>query len=305
MVDKIAKVDERCKRCADVSKWCGLTGNIFLTLFKGYIAILTGSLALMADAMHSAADILVSTVTITSITLAKRPPNKAHPYGYGKIEFFGGVFTGTVLLVGASFIVVSAICHLLNCVPKPPPHFVALGAAAISIVVNEALYRLMICGARRVNSASLEAEALDNRSDAFSSIPVFFGILGTQFGFTSLDPLAALFVGIMVGRIAFGLLSKNINGLMDTPLPSNEIKHIREMVVATAGVKDIDYLRTRRMGRLYMADMQILVNPKTTVKKSDAIVAEVRSTLRREIKNLEDITIVCKADVEKQEEQTH
>ncbi len=305
MVDKVTKVDERCKRCADVSKWCGLTGNIFLTLFKGTIAILTGSLALMADAMHSAADILVSTVTITSITLAKRPPSKTHPYGYGKIEFFGGVFTGIVLLTGASFIVVSSICSLLNCVPKPPPHFVALGAAAISIVVNETLYRLMYCGAKRVNSASLEAEALDNRSDAFSSIPVFFGILGAQFGFRSLDALAALFVGITVGRIAFGLLSKNINGLMDMPLPSNEIKHIREVVATTAGVKNIDYLRTRRMGRLYMADMQIMVDPKTTVKKSDAIVAEVRSTLRREIKNLEDITIVCKADVEKQEKQTH
>jgi len=301
----VTNVNEKCKICADRAKWCGLAGNVFLTIFKGYIAIITGSLALMADAIHSAADILVSTVTITSITFAKKPADKRHPYGYGKIEFFGGVFTGIVLLSGASFIIVSAICHLISCVPQHKPHFVALGAAAISIVVNETLYRLMYCGAKRVNSAALEAEALDNRSDAFSSIPVFFGLLGAQFGFSSLDALAALFVGITVGKIAFELLSKNLSGLMDRPLPANEIKHIKEVVVATAGVKDIDYLRTRGMGRHYMADMQIMVNPKTTIEKSDAIVAEVKDALRREIKHLEDITIVCKADVEKQEEQSH
>jgi divalent metal cation (Fe/Co/Zn/Cd) transporter len=126
------------------------------------------------------------------------------------------------------------------------------------------------------------------------------GVLGAQFGFRSLDPLAALFVGILVGKIGFELLSKNLHGLMDIPLQAKEIKHIKDLVVATAGVKDIDYLRTRGMGRHYMADMQILVNAKTTVEKSNAIAAKVRNVLIREIKHLEDITIVCKADTKKQ-----
>jgi len=293
---------EKCKRCADVAKWCGFSGNVFLTIFKGYIGIITGSLAVLADAMHSAADILVSTVTITTITLAKKPADKAHPYGHGKIEFFGGVFTGIVLLAGASFIIISSISHLLSRGKQNPPHFIALAAAAFSILVNEMLYRLMICGARRVHSPSLEAEALDNRSDAFSSIPVFFGVLGAQLGFRSLDPLAALFVGFTVAKIAVVLLSKNLHGLMDMPLPSHEIKHIREVVVATNGVEAIDYIRTRGMGRHYMADMQILVNPQTTVEQSNTIVAKVREALMQEIKYLEDITIVCKPYAADQQE---
>jgi cation diffusion facilitator family transporter len=301
----VVKVNEKCRRCADRAMWYGLAGNVFLCVFKAIVGVLSGSLAVIADALHSGADVLVSTVAIITIRLARKPADKTHPYGHGKVEFIGGVFVGIVLLIGAAYIVVGSVGHLLRRFPQPPPHFIALAAAAISIAVNESLYRWIICAARKVNSAALEAEAWDNRSDAYSSIPVFLGVLGAQFGFRSLDPLAALFVGILVGKIGFELLNKNLHGLMDMPLHVNEIKHIKEVVVSTAGVKDIDYLRTRGMGRHYMADLQILVNPKTTVEKSNAIATKVRNTLRREIKHLEDITIVCKADTGKQKVQTH
>ncbi len=288
-------VDEKCKRCADRAMWCCLVGNLFLCIFKAIVGVLSGSLALVADALHSGADVLISVVAIITVHLAKKPADTTHPYGHGKTEFIGGVFVGIVLLLGASFIVVSSIGHLLSSYRQPPPHFIALAAAAISITVNELMFRWTICASNRVNSAALEAEAWDNRSDAFSSIPVFFGVLGAQFGFRSLDPLAASFVGLLVGKIGFELLSKNLHGLMDIPLEQCELERINELVTSTRGVKDIDYLRTRGMGRHFMADMQILINPKTTVERSNAIATEVRNTLRREIKHLEDITIVCKA----------
>ncbi|MBA7652625.1 Magnetosome protein MamB [subsurface metagenome] len=209
-----------------------------------------------------------------------------------------------MLLIGASCIIVTSVGHLLRRVHYPPPHFIALAAAAISIAVNEMLFRYAICAGRRVNSAAIEAEAWDNRADAFSSVPVFFGVLGAQFGFRSLDPLAALLVGILVGKVGFELAGKNIHGLMDMPLHSKEISRIRELVVATPGVKNIGYLRTRGMGRHYLADLQILVNAKTTVEKSNTIVSEVKSVLRREIKHLKDITIVCKPHATRQKEET-
>lgn len=209
-----------------------------------------------------------------------------------------------VLLVGAASIVVSAIDHLLRKVSIPQPHFIALAAAAISIVVNEFLFRYAICAGRRVNSSVIEAEAWDNRADCLSSMPVFFGVLGAQFGFRSLDPLAALLVGIMVGKVGFELLGKNLQGLMDSPLRSDELRRIKALVVGVPNVKGIAYLRTRGMGRHYLADMQILVNARTTVEKSNAIAAEVRNTLQREIKHLEDITIVCKSHTAGQQDET-
>lgn len=300
----VVKVDEKCRKCADRVIWYCLAGNFFLCIFKAIVGYFSGSMAVLADAFHSGADVLDSTVTLIAIHFGKKPPDKTHPYGHGKTEFIGGTFIGLVLLFGASWIIVSSIGQLTRKVPHPQPHFIALAAAVISIVVNEVMFRQAICTARRTNSAAIEAEAWDNRADAYSSVPVFFGVLGAQFGFRSLDPLAALLVGILVGKVGFELLSKNLHGLMDVPLHSEEINRVRELVIAVPGVKGIGYLRTRGMGRHYLADLQILVNPRTTVEKSNAIAREVRSALQREIKHLEDITIVCKSHVERQKEET-
>ncbi len=242
-------VDEQCKICAEHAMWICMGSNIFLCTFKGFIGYYTGSLALMADSLHSGADVMDAIVAVIATRIGNKPPDEKHPYGHGKTEFMGGVFIGIVLLAGASSISVNAFIHLIRNIPQPPPHFIAIFAALTSIVVNEMLFRRASCAARRVNSAALEAEAWDNRADCFSSMPVLFGVLGAQFGFTKLDPLAALLVGILVGKVGFELLSKNLHGLMDTTLHSDEIKRIKELVVATTGVEDIDHLRTRGMGR--------------------------------------------------------
>ena len=177
------KVDEQCKRCANRAIWACFWGNVFLCIFKGVVGIISGSLAVIADALHSGADVLDSVIAMVAMHLGKKPPDKTHPYGHGKTEFIAGALIGIVLLIGASCIIVTSVGHLLRRVQHPPPHFIALAAAAISIAVNEMLFRYAICAGRRVNSAAIEAEAWDNRADCLSSMPVFFGVLGAQFGF--------------------------------------------------------------------------------------------------------------------------
>jgi cation diffusion facilitator family transporter len=299
------KINEKCKKCASQAILMCMCANILLVAFKGIIGYLTGSLAVMADAVHSGADVMDAIVAMIATRIGDKPPDENHPYGHGKTEFMGGVFIGIVLFTGASIISVNAISHLLSHTKQPPPHFIAVAAAIVSIAVNHMLYRNASCAAKKVNSAAIEAEALDNRGDCFSSMPVLFGVLGAQFGFTKLDPLAALVVGVLVGKIGFELLSKNIHGLMDAPLHSDVITRIKELVITIPGVKDIGYVRTRGMGRHYSADMQIMLNSKTTVGKSNAIVSEVKSMLRQEINHLEDITVVCESYVKKQAEQIY
>jgi cation diffusion facilitator family transporter len=291
------KIDEKCKKCADQAILMCMCANIFLVAFKGTIGYITGSLAVMADAVHSGADVMDAVVAMIATRIGSKPPDENHPYGHGKTEFMGGVFIGIVLFTGASFIAVNAIAHLLRHTPLPRPHFIAVAAAVISIAVNEMLYRNASCAARHVNSAAIEAEALDNRADCFSSIPVLIGVIGAQFGFTALDPLAALVVGILVGKVGFGLLSKNIHGLMDSPLHSEDIKRIKKLVIAIPDVEGIGYVRTRGMGRHYSADMQIMLNSGMTIGKSNAITSEVKNVLRDKINHLEDITVVCESYV--------
>jgi divalent metal cation (Fe/Co/Zn/Cd) transporter len=127
-----------------------------------------------------------------------------------------------------------------------------------------------------------------------SSVPVFIGVLGAQLGFPLLDPLAALVLSVLVGKIGFQLLSKNMHGLMDLPLEGTEVGRMMELTAAVPGVKGIGYLKTRAMGRQYLADMEILVDPTESVEKSHRIAGEVRDVVRREIGLLGDIAIVCR-----------
>ncbi len=297
----IKAVKEKCKRCAGQAIWACLWGNVFLCIFKGLVGYLTGSLAVVADAVHSGADVLDSIVAIVATHLGKKPPDEKHPYGHGKTEFIAGAFIGIVLLTGAALIVVVSVGHLLKTVHHPAPHFVALIAAAMSMAVNEMLFRYAICAGRKVNSAAIEAEAWDNRADCWSSVPVFFGVLGAQLGLGWLDPFAALIVGVMVGKVGFRLLSKNLHGLMDMPLQSKETERIKELAIAVPGVKGLGYLRTRGLGRHYLADLQLLIQGRTTVAKSNAIAQEVRNILQQEITHLEDITISCRPYVKEHE----
>jgi len=296
------KVDEKCRICAHRASFYCLATHIFQVIFKGAIGLLTGSLALIADATYSMADVLCSIVSLVTTHFAEKPPDKKHPYGHGKMEFICGTFIGIVLFTLVAFIVVVSIAHLITVVPHPPPHFVALIAVAVSILINEMMFRCAMCPAKRVNSAAVEAEAWDSRSAGLSSVAVFVGVLGAQFGLVSLDPLAAILVGIFVAKISLELIYKNLTGLMDTSLHSDEINQIRELVITTPGVKSIGYLKTRAVGRRYTAEIQILVSPTVTVEESHIIVSRLKTTLRQRIEHLEDIVITCKPYVEELKE---
>jgi len=251
-------------------------------------------MALVADAVHSGADVLDSLVAMIATRMGSKPPDKMHPYGYGKIEFVAGAFIGIVLSVGAACIIVTSVGKIMHREELPAPHFIALVAAAMSILLNEMLFRFAICAGRAVNSAALEAEAWDNRADCLSSIPVFIGVLGAQMGFLALDPLCAVLVGVMVGKVGFELLSKNLHGLIDAPLDDEQCERIHDLVTGIPGVEEMDWLKTRGMGRHYLADMQILVNPGTPIEISHDIVAQVKHAVLHEFHQLGEIMVACK-----------
>lgn len=290
------KSDIQCKRCADQAAWLCLLGNILGCAIKGIIGVVSGSLALVADAIHSGADVLISIVTILAVYLGRRPPDKCHPYGHGKAEFVSGAFVGIVLFTGAAFIVVSALASIMSKATLHAPHFMALPAAAISIVLNELMFRYTHCAAKRVKSAGLEALAWDNRSDAISSTPVFLGLLGAQFGWLWLDPLAAVLVGVLVGKIGWQILAKNLGGLMDAALQHEETEHIKEAALAVSGVQGVGSLKTRSMGRNSFIDLEIFIDAKATVENGDSIARRVRSALRRKADCLGNITVSYKSD---------
>ncbi len=287
---------DNCKTCGQKALLLSALNNVGLALLKGIVGFLTGSQALLADAMHSGADIICAMFGILGGWMSGKDVDKNHPYGYGKIEFVVGVLVGVVLLFAAGNILHSSIKMLFfspNRVAHPPQPL-AFWVALLSIYANLVVSRVTLCAAGRLNSPALKAISADNLSDAYSSIPVAIAVLGSQLGLPELDPLGALFVGLLIGRIAVGLVIENYKGIMDASAPKDQVSAIAETIRKMGGVEGISYLKTRLTGKSVWVDVQVIVDGDKSVNEADRICAEIKSALMRKMSTIGAVQVTLK-----------
>lgn len=255
--------------------------------------MVSGSAALMADALHSLADVVCSLVTMVCMKISAREENEHYHYGYGKIQYFSTAIVGIILFLGALVLFFKSALLVLKGTATPP-HIIAVWGALLSIVINEIMYRYQMCVSKENNSPALKADALDNRSDAMSSVGVLFGILGAVAGFPVLDPLAAMFVAFLVLKIGVELVNDALKGLLDGSIEIKDLKKIYRVVHEIKGVQSISYARGRFMGETSWVDIEIEVNNDLSVEKADKIAKEVRLAIEEVIDHAGEVTVFCK-----------
>jgi cation diffusion facilitator family transporter len=288
-------IEEACKICGRNVPVIAVANNILLTLMKGYVGFLSGSSALLADAIHSSGDIICAISAALGTRISDKPINRKRPYGYGKVEFVVGIFIGLVLTIAAANILYSSIKVLFftqGVLKSPAP--LALLAALISIGANIVISRFSTCAARKLGSPALKAISIDNLSDAVTSIPVAIAVFGAQLGLPQLDALGAILVGLIVCKMALGLVKVNYEGLMDTAIESEKIHKIRDLILGVEGVIKIVYLRTRSYGRKIWVDTQIAVEGKKSMVEAGKITSNVRASLIRNIKGVGEVQVMLK-----------
>lgn len=270
----------RCEHCARRVPWMSFWGNLCLGIYKLMVGVLGRSAALVADAVHSFADVVGSSGIVVATRISARDPDDHYPYGRGKAEFIGAVFVYTILLFFAGGIIVGSIRAMLEKNPQPPHFFTALGAL-ISVFYNYVMYKYTTCVGRRNNSPAILADAFENRADAVSSVACIVGILAAMFINPICDAIAALAVGLIILWNCQGQLREAARGLMDSGLPVEELEEIRQLVLGVAGVSEIAYLRSRQTGSRFWVDVGIEVTAELAVKEADAIAAAVRGAVAR------------------------
>lgn len=286
----------KCTSCGQKAMLLSAGNNVVLAGLKGVVGFITGSKALLADALHSGADIICAIFGILSSWMSGKDIDKTHPYGYGKIEFIVGVAIGLVLSFAAINILFSSL-KLLFFSPQAQihaPQSLAFWVALLSIYANLVVSRVTLCAAKRLNSPALNAISSDNRSDAYSSISVAIAVLGAQLGLPQLDPVGAVFVGLVIGKIAIGLMIQNYRGLMDVALPLAQVQTIAQIVQGLPEVKRIGYLKTRLTGKEVWVDLQVLVDGKKTVSEADRICSEIRTALIRKMSTIGNVQVTLK-----------
>lgn len=272
--------------------WVGLWSNLALSVSKILAGIFGRSAAMIADGVHSASDLLTDVMVLAVIGISRREEDDRHSYGYGKVETFATFIIAVLLGIVAIGICLDGARGIANAcrgIYPPRPGWIALAMAIVSICVKEMLFRYTRSAARRISSAAMEANAWHHRSDAFSSVATVIGVGGAMFlgeRWRVLDPVAAIFVSLLILAMAWKLASASAKELLEVALPKDVTDKAASIISATPGVEHFHRLRTRRNGNRMIFDMHVKVDPELTVRESHEIASEIERRIRDEFVNV-------------------
>ena len=268
-----------------------IAGNAVLSLFKLLAGVLAHSGAMISDAVHSASDVLSSIIVIIGVKLSVRAPDKEHPYGHERFECVAAIVLAVVLAVTGLLIGYKAFGSIEGRGTQPMPGVLALVAAAVSIVVKEAMYWYTRFFGRRLNSASLMASAWDHRSDALSSVGALVGIAGARMGHPVMEPIASLVICLFILKAAYDIFRDAMGKMVDRAADAETEKSLTDCVLSEKEVRGVDKLRTREFGSRIYVDLEIRLDGSMTLYDAHAIAERVHDRIEREFPSVKHIMV--------------
>lgn len=261
------------------------TGSILIALavmgLKTAAWMMTGSVALLSDALESLVNIGGAVMAWFAVRYAQRPPDAGHPYGHHKAEYFSAVAEGIMILIAALVIVHEAVNALTR--PEMADWSPAgLLVNALAMVVNLAWARVLLRAGGKLRSPALSAGGRHLMSDVWTSAGVLAGLLlALASGWAILDPLLALLVAVNILREGWRVIASSVNGLMDMAAPEGERARIEEIIHRSAnGAMQAHGLKTRRAGRALFVEFHMVVDGAMSVQAAHDICDRVEAALK-------------------------
>jgi len=271
---------ERAK-AASRTTWVSVVVNVVLSATQIVVGIFAKSQGLVADGIHSLSDLVADFVVLLAGHQSQKVADVDHPYGHQRFENAASLVLGLLLLGVGAGMVWAAVGKLESPDTIATAHPAALWVALAALVAKELLFRYMLQMAKLVKSSMLVANAWHARSDAASSLVVGLGLVGNLMGYPLLDPIAALIVGIMVGKMGWGFGWDALHDLMDRAVNVEEVEAIRTTLRETPGVAGVHDVRTRKMGDMVVVDAHIEVDALLTVEQGHNIAVAARAAVMR------------------------
>lgn len=272
-----------------------VAANIALFILKLSVGLLSGSIALIADGVHSLSDMTTDLVVLVGVHFGLKEPDQNHPYGHGRAETFSAGFIALFLFfVGLAMIYYAAIDIAKGNVTDF--HITVLIVAVVSIIIKELLYRLTRKVAIKSHSSALYANAWHQRSDALSSVAVLIGFISLKAGFNYGDQIAAIAVGLMIILVGVRVIADCLRELTESAVDQDTIEHIKSIINADSSIRQWHKLRTRTVGREVFLDLHILVDPDLNVAAAHKISESLEDTLHEQITRPVNITVHIEPD---------
>jgi cation diffusion facilitator family transporter len=259
-----------------------ILSNSLLIALKLAAGVITGSIAIITEAIHSSIDLLASVIAFVSVRKAGEPADEDHPYGHDKIENLAAVIEGLLILVGAGIIVFESVRRLVD-----PPQIESLGIGiaviGFSVVANLVVSGYLYRQARATDSPALEADAAHLRTDAMTSAGVLVGLVLVEVtGVEWVDPLTALMVAVVIVGAGLRILTRSSRVLVDEVLPEDELAAVRAALDDCDAPEVAGYhkLRARRAGSRRYVDLHVQFHEGTTLARAHAVSHELQTDIR-------------------------
>jgi len=262
--------------------------NVLLIVLKLIAGIVSGSVSIISEAIHSMMDLVAAVIAFFSVRISSRPPDKEHPYDHGKFENISGVIEGLLILVAAGWIIFEAVNKFNN---PEPVGFLYLGftvmiiSAIVNFFVSKRLYKV----AKQYDSIALEADAIHLKTDVYTSAGVAFGILLiwiTDLHF--LDPIIAICVALIILYESVVLIKNALKPLLDTSLPESDLEVIQTTLKNyTNDCINYHKFRTRKSGAQKYLDFHLEVPENMTVKNAHDLCNKIEFDLKNKLTELD------------------
>lgn len=262
--------------------WTSIISNTLLIALKIAAGVITGSVAIITEAVHSSIDLVASIVAFFSVRKAGEPADESHPYGHEKVENLAAAFEGVLIVLGAAIIIYEAIRKLTG-----TPHVEKLGIGiaviGLSVVVNLAVSRHLNRKSRETDSPALEGDAAHLFTDALTSIGVLvaLALVGIT-GVHALDPVAALVVAVAIVFSGIRLVMRSSRVLVDEALPEEEMQGVAEAIreVGASEVVGFHKIRARRGGSNRYVDLHVQFRRGTTLERAHEVSHDLQAAIR-------------------------
>lgn len=230
--------------------------SLFLVITKFIVGIITGSLGIISEGIHSTLDLGAALLTYFTVRVSDKPADKKYNYGYGKYESLSALAETGLLFITSFWIIYKAIERLFISHVKIEVTIVSFGVMILAIIIDASRATVLSRTARKYNSQALEADALHFSSDILSSSVVIIGLVATKMGFDEADPIAAIFVAALVLLASYRLGRKTVNVLLDKA-PEGLTEQIRANVMKISSVTGVHNIRVRHSNNKLFIDMHI------------------------------------------------
>lgn len=268
-----------------------VVSNTLLVLMKMVIGMVTGSVSIISEAIHSAVDLVAAAIAFTAVKMSGKEADRDHPFGHGKFENLSGTIEAMLIFLAAGWIIYEAVHKLI----RPQPfEMIGWGAAvmfvssAVNWVVSSKLFKI----AKETESIALEADALHLRVDVYTSLGVMFGLIciliinkvlpGVNVDW--IDPVTAIIVALMIIKAAYDLTVESGKDLLDVSLPEADNQWIKDYIEGYPGsIVKCARLRTRKAGSNRFIEVVIIVDADMKTSDSHAIADYIESGIKAHI----------------------